>query len=276
MRILITNDDGYESKGIEALARVARQFGQILVVAPKTVQSGMSMAVTMGYKPIAARKVYTLPGEEWWYLDGTPSSCVKFGLDNVMYPEKPDLVLSGINHGSNAATAALYSGTVGAAMEAALNGIPAIAVSLDDFRSDADFSAIEQLLPGLLTKLLKNFNPRPGSIYNINFPAIPASQIIGVRATRMGMAHWEHEYLPYGPEFLFERGHVPSKSDVEYVENKHPFEELVVMAGDFVDDEKGNGDLADHLLMEQGYIVVTPLNIDHTDTSELQRLCDII
>ena len=237
MRILITNDDGYESRGIEALVRVARQFGEILVVAPKTVQSGMSMAVTMGYKPIAARKLYSLPGEEWWYLDGTPSSCVKFGLDNVMYPEKPDLVLSGINHGSNAATAALYSGTVGAAMEAALNGIPAIAVSLDSFSPDADFSAIEQLLPGILTKLLDNFNPRYGSIYNINFPAIPSASIVGIKVSRMGRAHWEHEYLPYGPEFLFDRGHTPSRADVEYVENKHPEEELVVMAGDFVNDE---------------------------------------
>lgn len=276
MRILITNDDGYESKGIEALAHVARQFGQILVVAPKTAQSGMSMAVSMGYRPIAARKLCSLPGEEWWYLDGTPSSCVKFGLDNVMYPEKPDLVLSGINHGSNAATAALYSGTVGAAMEAALNGIPAIAVSLDSFRTDADFSAIEQLLPGILTKLLDNFCPRYGSIYNINFPDLPASEIAGIRATTMGRAHWEHEYLPYGPEFLYERGHIPSKADVEYVENKHPDEELVVMAGDFVDDEGSDNRNADHIMMDKGYIVVTPLNLDHTDTDELNRLCGII
>ena len=275
MRILITNDDGYSSKGIQALVNVARAFGDITVIAPKSVQSGMSMAVTMGYKPIAARKIKSLPGEEWWYLDGTPASCVKFGIDNVFYPEKPDLVLSGVNHGSNAATAAIYSGTVGAAMEGALNGVQSIAVSLDCFSSDADFSAIETLLPGILKKLLGSFSSRYGTIYNINFPDLPASQIVGIRPTRMGMAHWEHEYLPYSPEFLYERGHVPSRADVEYVENKHPDDELVVMAGDFVDNGDNLPD-ADHLLMDQGYIVITPLNLDHTDTAELKRLCDII
>ena len=131
------------------------------------------------------------------------------------------------------------------------------------------------MLPGILKKLLSSFSSRYGTIYNINFPDLPASQIVGIRPTRMGMAHWEHEYLPYGPEFLYERGHVPSRADVEYVENKHPDDELVVMAGDFVDNGNNLPD-ADHLLMDQGYIVITPLNLDHTDTAELKRLCDII
>ena len=134
MKILITNDDGYDAKGLLTLVSVLRRYGDLTVVAPKCPQSGMSMAVTMGYKPIAVKHMDSKPGEDWWYLDGTPASCIKFGIDNVLFPERPDLVVSGVNHGSNAATASIYSGTIGAAMEGAVNGIPAIGVSLDTFR----------------------------------------------------------------------------------------------------------------------------------------------
>ena len=123
MKILITNDDGIDAKGLQALVRVMRHYGELTIVAPKRAQSGMSMAVTMGYKPIAVKHVEQKDGEDWWYLDGTPASCIKFGIDNVLFPERPDLVVSGVNHGSNAATAAIYSGTIGAAMEGAVTGI---------------------------------------------------------------------------------------------------------------------------------------------------------
>ena len=275
MRILITNDDGYTSKGIKSLVKAMREFGDITVVAPKSAQSGMSMAVTMGYKPMAAKRVSSAPGEEWWYLDGTPASCVKFGLDNVMYPLKPDIVVSGINHGSNAATAAVYSGTVGAATEGALNGIPSFAVSLDCFDKDADFSAIESMLPGIIRKLLENYPKRFGSFYNINFPNLPESEIKGIRPSRMGMAHWEREYIEYGPDFLESCGHDPSPADIAYIEARLPGEEFVVMAGDFVDNP-GNKPDADHLLNEAGYVTITPENLDNTDYGELERLCAII
>ena len=143
MRILVSNDDGYQARGIRSLVEALRQFGELTIVAPKSAQSGMSMAVSMGFKPIAVKHLYDLPGEDWWYLDGTPASCIKFGIDNIFWPAKPDLVVTGINHGNNAATATLYSGTIGAAMEGALYGIPAIGVSLDTFDEDADFSAVE-------------------------------------------------------------------------------------------------------------------------------------
>ena len=274
MKILITNDDGYDAKGLLTLVRILRKYGDLTIVAPKCPQSGMSMAVTMGYKPIAVKHLEQKPGEDWWYLDGTPASCIKFGLDNVLHPERPDLVVSGINHGSNAATASIYSGTIGAAMEGAVNCIPAIGVSLDTFNPDPDFSGVEVLLPRILDKLLPNMEARYGRFYNINFPHRPAERIHGVRMARMGRAHWEHEYQEYG-SFLSERGHTPSEADCRYVAHQEPDEKLYVMAGDFTDNGDNPAD-ADHLLLEQGYVVITPQNIDNTDHSEFDRLCAII
>lgn len=274
MKILVTNDDGYCAKGMLALIEVLRPFGELLIVAPKQAQSGMSMAVTMGHKPIAVKHIKELPGESWWYLDGTPASCVKYGIDNILWPEMPDLVVSGINHGSNAATAAIYSGTIGAAMEGAVNGIPSLGISLDSFDPDADFSAVQALLPGLLEKLIPNMSGRFGTFYNINFPALPAEQIKGVKPGTMGMAHWEREYRDY-QEFVEERGLKPCADDLAYVAGKEDGEEIYVMAGDFTSNA-GNTAAADHLLLGQGWITVTPESIDNTDYNEYQRLCDII
>ena len=274
MKILVTNDDGYDAKGLLTLVGILRKYGEVTVVAPKRPQSGMSMAVTMGFKPIAVKHLDTKEGEDWWYLDGTPASCIKFGIDNVLCPARPDLVVSGINHGSNAATASIYSGTIGAAMEGAVNGIPAIGVSLDTFSPDADFSCVEALLPRILDKLLPQLAGRYGSFYNINFPNRPVERIHGIRAARMGYAHWEHEYQDYG-RFLEVRSHTPSEEDCRYVAHLQPDEQLYVMAGDFTDNG-GNPADADHLLLAQGYVTVTAQNIDNTDTAELDRLCAII
>ena len=275
MRIVVTNDDGYKAKGIQSLVSILRPYGELTIVAPKSAQSGMSMAVSMGYKPIAVKHLESKPGEDWWYLDGTPSSCVKFAIDNILHPVKPDLVVCGINHGSNAATAACYSGTVGAASEGAINGIPSLAVSLDSFSEDADFCAIEAMLPGIMDRLLPVFSKRFGILYNINFPNIPLSEIKGVKMSRMGIVHWEKEYMDYTPEFLASRRHSPSEADLEYVKNALPGEKFYVMAGDLVENP-GNPDDADHKLMEAGYVSITPLNLDNTETAEIDRLCDII
>jgi len=274
MRIVVTNDDGIEAQGVRALVRALRGPGrELTVICPKTAQSGMSMAVTMGYKPIAVKKV-SEGKEQWWYLDGTPASCVKYAIDNILYPERPDLVVSGVNHGSNAATASIYSGTVGAAMEGAVNGIPSIAVSLDSFSPSADFSAVEELLPGVLDKLLPAMSTRHGAFYNINFPMLPSAQIKGVKVGRMGMGHWEKEYRDF-MQFLGEKGREPRPEDLEYLKNLEAGEEVVVMAGDFVSEEVETG-RADHCLLEEGWITITPCNIDNTDYNEMERLCDII
>lgn len=274
MKILVTNDDGFEAKGISELVEILRPYGDLTVVAPKKPQSGMSMAVSMGLRPIAVRELGEREGARWWYLDGTPASCIKFGIDNIFHPQVPDLVVSGINHGSNAATAVLYSGTLGAAMEGAVNGIPSIGVSLDTFKSDADFSAVRRLLPEILDKLLDVAKPRSGMFYNINFPYIPHDRIKGVRMCRMGKAHWEREYRPY-LEFLSEIGKTPDPDAEKYLASCLADEQIYVMAGDFTSND-GNPDDADHLLLEQGYITVTPHNIDNTDSGEYERLCAII
>lgn len=273
MKILVTNDDGYSAKGIRTLVDVLSGFGDILVVAPKNAQSGMSMAVSMGYKPLAVKHMYDVPGQSWWYLDGTPASCVKYAIDNVMYPELPDLVVSGINHGSNASTAAVYSGTIGAAMEGAVNGIPSIGVSLDKFDPDADFSAVREHLPGILRKLISTLPWKFGSFVNVNFPK-PPKEIKGIKVCPMGMGHWEKEYRDYAG-FMAEKGLVPSASDKAYLDSLEPGESVVVMAGDFVSNP-GNPVDADHLMLDQGWITITPQNIDNTDHSEIRRLCDTI
>lgn len=274
MKILVTNDDGYAAGGIQALVEILRPFGELLIVAPKSAQSGMSMAVTMGHRPIAVKHIEDLPGESWWYLDGTPASCIKYGIDNILWPQKPDLVVSGINHGSNAATAAIYSGTIGAAMEGAVNGIPSIGISLDSFDPDADFSGAIAVLPGILGKLIPQMRGRFGCFYNINVPALPASEIKGVRPGTMGFGHWENEYCDYA-DFIRQRGLTPPPEDIAYVENRQEGESIYIMAGDFISNY-GNVSSADHLLLEQGYVTVTPQNIDNTDYNEYHHLCGII
>ena len=182
MRILITNDDGYNAKGIQVLASIMKQFGEITVIAPKKHQSGMSMAVSLGFKQIAHKDL----GEGWHYVDATPASCVKFGLNTMFLDNYPDVVVSGINHGSNASNASCYSGTLGAAEEAALNGIPAIGVSLDTLHPDADFSVVEKYFADIFIKLMENRPAKHGVYYNVNFPNIPAEEIKGIRVGYQG------------------------------------------------------------------------------------------
>lgn len=270
MRIIVTNDDGYRAKGLQALVRVLRRYGDITLVAPKHSQSGMSMAVSMGYKPLAVKHIGQEPGLDSWYLDGTPASCVKFALDNILYPERADLVVSGINHGSNASTAALYSGTLGAAMEGVVNGVPGIGVSLDTFDHDADFSAVESLLPGIIDSLLPFCRSGKGTYYNINFPVLPVPEIKGVKACNMGMGHWEKEYRDFFAH-LESAGRKPTERDMDYIGSLEPGEEVYVMAGDYVSTDSRVD--ADQNALADGWITVTPHNIDTTDYEELGSLC---
>lgn len=275
MKILITNDDGYKAKGIEALVRVLRPYGDLTIVAPKSAQSGMSMAVSLGRRPMGVKKLCEEAHERWYYLDGTPASCIKYGIDNIYVTEKPDLVVSGINHGANAATAVLYSGTIGAAMEAAVNRIPGIGISLDSFSEDADFSAVEELLPSILDKLIPQMNKGYGTFYNINFPYLKASEIKGVMCGHMGRAHWEEEYQPFDLERVRSMGVTLPQSDIEMVMENPDGEEFVMMAGNFVDDSD-NLDSADHRLTARGYIAISAHNIDNTDYAELERLKTVL
>ena len=171
MRILISNDDGYKARGIHVLARLMAELGEVTVVAPKYHQSAMSMSVSLGMKRLAYKALPEEGPGDWHYLDATPASCVKFGLEYFYEHRNPDLVICGINHGSNAATAANYSATLGSAEEGALNGCKAIGVSVCDFSPDASFDLVEKYLPGIIRSLLDNWpEGRYGLLYSINFP----------------------------------------------------------------------------------------------------------
>lgn len=285
MQILITNDDGYKSKGIEVLVNIMRKFGEVTVIAPKHHQSGMSMAVSLGFKQIAYKAFgnedpnpfngSVSDGKgfpvEWSYLDATPASCIKFGLNEIFKEKFPDVVVSGINHGSNAATASCYSGTLGAAEEAALNGIPAIGVSLDTLHPGADFSAVEKYFGDIFSQIMQNLPARYGVYYNVNFPAIPAENIKGIRTGYQGMGRWVREFKEWDVNAYSKYGITPELLG----QSSHPAveegEDLYMMVGDFLDDPRNRPD-ADHRLMAEGYISIVAHNVDCTDYEELERL----
>ena len=271
MNILITNDDGYNSKGIKVLAEIMQKFGNVTVIAPKHHQSGMSMAVSIGFKQIAHKDL----GNGWHYVDATPASCVKFGLNTMFLDNFPDVVVSGINHGSNASTASCYSGTLGAAAEAALNGIPAIGVSLDALHPDADFSGVERYFGEIFTKLMQDYPTRHGVYYNVNFPDIPADQIKGIKAGNQGLGRWIREFKEWDLSHYLKYGITPEMLGQKSEPVLEEGEELYMMVGDFLDDPR-NTPQADHLLVADGYVSVVAHNIDCTDYQELERLKTIL
>ena len=267
MNILITNDDGYNSKGIKVLVDIMKKYGDVTVIAPKRHQSGMSMAVSLGFKQIAHKNL----GDGWHYVDATPASCVKFGLNTMFLERFPDVVVSGINHGSNAATASCYSGTLGAAEEAALNGIPAIGVSLDTLHPDADFSGVERYFGDIFESLMNEWPSKHGVYYNVNFPDIPADEIRGVRVGSQGMGRWIKEFKEWDMSHYAQYGITPEMLG----QSSHPVteegEDLYMMVGEFLDDPR-NPDDADHRLVADGYVSVVAHNVDCTDYQELERM----
>lgn len=176
MRILVVNDDGIKAEGIIRLARAAQTFGEVWVVAPKHQCSAMSSRITLRGEIAVEREGFPVEDITAYSVDGTPADCVKIALTELM-PEKPDIVFSGINHGFNAGIDIQYSGTVGAAMEALLNGIPAIAFSSEVHGS---VEVVEEYLVPIAEELLKK--PLPANeIWNVNFPGCTLAELKGVR-----------------------------------------------------------------------------------------------
>ena len=287
MRILITNDDGYQAKGIHVLVNIMKKFGHVTVIAPKTHQSGMSMAVSLGFKQIAHKNFgYNDPSPfksstdpdgypvEWHYVDATPASCVKFGLNTMFLNNYPDVVVSGINHGSNAAVASCYSGTLGAAAEAALNGVPAIGVSLDTLNPDADFSAIEKYFGEIFEKLMTDLPKKHGVYYNVNFPNIPADEIKGVKVGYQGRGRWVREFKEWDVQHYAKYGLTPEMLGQSSNPVLEEGEDLYMMVGDFESDPHNTAN-ADHQLVADGYISLVAHNIDCTDYTETDRLTTI-
>lgn len=271
MRILITNDDSYTAQGISELVEIMRPYGELTVIAPKYHQSGTSMAVDLGYKPIAVKKIRENSGERWWYVDSTPSACVKYGIDNIFLDSKPDVVISGINHGSNAASAMLYSATIGGAQEGALAGIPSFALSLDDFRRKADFSVVRKYFPAIFEKIMSSPSESFGVFYNINFPAIKVEDVKGVKLCHQGTVHWEEEYEPYDYDIFNKIGLQPIDNGIRFIPEIEEGESIYMMTGHVVENAN-NTEKSDHRNLANGWITIVPHNINMTDMREYKRL----
>jgi len=190
--ILVVNDDGYEAKGLEAMVEVAKQFGEVVVIAPDRTRSGMGHAITMDV-PLRVYLYKTEDGVPYWRTNGTPVDCVKLGQKVVLRDRKIDLVLSGINHGSNSSVSLIYSGTMAAAIEASFENIPAVGFSILDYSPNADFTTAKHFAKILVDKILKQGTP-PHTALNINIPKVSIDEIKGIRVTRQTDGYW-HEDL---------------------------------------------------------------------------------
>src|SRR6478736_3993205 len=186
--ILITNDDGVSAPGIRNLVEAVKDLGKIIVVAPDKPQSGMGHAITIG-SPLRLTPVNFFEGIEAYQCTGTPVDCVKLAVDKVLH-RKPDLCLSGINHGANHSINVIYSGTMSAAVEAAIESIPSIGFSLLDYALEADFSAARKYARIIVEQLL-NSVPDKHCVLNVNIPIATPEEIKGVKICRQAYAKYE-------------------------------------------------------------------------------------
>jgi 5'-nucleotidase len=189
--ILVTNDDGISSKGIRSLVEVAVNFGEVVVVAPDKAQSGMGHAITVN-QILRLDKSDIFKEVEAFTCSGTPVDCVKLSISEVLH-RRPDLILSGINHGENTSTNVLYSGTMSAAVEGAMENIPSIGFSLSDFNSDADFSGSQLIAKTIIEKVLSESMPEHVCL-NVNVPKLPSAELKGFQICRQAHAFWEDRF----------------------------------------------------------------------------------
>lgn len=254
MEILITNDDGIAAKGINVIAEFMRSWGNVTVVAPSEPQSAKSAALTLN-REMAMRNVCESVSSRdngslrMFSFSGTPADCVKVSMNSFFNLKSlPDLLISGINHGSNASIASLYSGTLGACAEATAYGIPSIGLSLNSHSCDPDFGPMLHFIPEIIGSYLKD-PPRKGVYLNINFPCLPIDRIKGVRMAHQGYGQWVQEFDKTREE-----------DGVTYY----------MMTGSFINHDENVS--ADHLLVEDGYVSIVPHLLDTTDYSESERI----
>lgn len=207
--ILVTNDDGITSKGIKHLVEWMATLGDVVVVAPRDPQSGMGHAITVNDTiRLEPSDVYKDPVEAY-YCTGTPADCVKLAKYHLFQGKKPDLVVSGINHGSNSSISVLYSGTMSAAIEGAVEGIPSIGFSLCDWDLDADFSHCEVPVKEIASKVLEE-GLADGVALNVNIPSKSAGPLKGLRICRQARAKWYEKFDerkdPYGRRYFWMTG----------------------------------------------------------------------
>lgn len=244
--IFITNDDGISAKGIRALYEAVKPFGDVVIIAPDSPQSGTGHAITI-HDPIRMYPSEIFEGEEAYACSGTPVDCVKLGVYEVM-KRKPDLLVSGINHGANTATNVLYSGTMSAAVEGAMEEIPSIGFSLCSFDANADFSQAQIVVKKVVEKALLNGIPA-GTCLNVNIPYVFGSEHKGIKVCRQAHAFWEDYFDKRLDQF-----------------NK-PYYWLT---GDFIDMDKT--DDSDLYWIEKGYTTIVPTKFDMTSYESIQTL----
>jgi 5'-nucleotidase len=244
--ILITNDDGITAPGIRNLIEAVQDLGRIVVVAPDKPQSGMGHAITVGH--LLRLHKSTLYGDiEAYSCTGTPADCVKLAVDKVLH-KKPDLCLSGINHGGNHSINVIYSGTMSAAVEAAIESIPAVGFSLLDFSIEADFTAARHYAREMVQHMLST-KLDPHTVFNVNVPAKPLDTLKGLRLCRQAYAKYEEDFVerkdPYGKPYYW-------------------------LTGKFVNHDKGKD--TDVWALEHNYVSVVPVQYDLTRHEQLKSL----
>ncbi len=237
--ILVSNDDGITAKGIQILVETMKRLGEVVVVAPDSPQSGMGHAITIG-NTLRLTETDIFDGVTAYECSGTPADCVKLGKHYVLKDRQPDLLVSGINHGSNTSISVLYSGTMSAAMEGAMEGFPSIGFSLCDYASDADFSHVREYVYTIAKQVLHNGLPY-GITLNVNFPPRQNENIKGVKICRQARAKWQEEfdqrYDPNGRRYFW-------------------------LAGNFVNFDKGDDN--DEWAIANNYVSVVPCQFDLT------------
>jgi 5'-nucleotidase len=248
--ILVTNDDGIAAPGIRALLEVAASFGEVIVVAPDSPQSGKGHAITI-HDPLRLKKVSVFEGIEAWECSGTPVDCVKLAKHVILKDRPIALCVSGINHGSNASINILYSGTLSAAMEAALEGIRSIGFSLLDFSFDADFEA-SRIWAGKVIEYMLSQPFRQGCLLNVNIPKLSPSEIRGMKVCRQANARWVEKFV---------EGRDPGGRPYYW------------LTGEFINED--TGDDTDVWALENGYVSVVPSMHDLTNYTVLKELSEL-
>lgn len=236
--ILVVNDDGVTAPGIKSLASVAKEFGDVVIVAPDKPQSGMGHAITISSTLHVEQT--TVDGVDAYACSGTPVDCVKIAI-NKLLGKKPDLIVSGINHGSNSSINVIYSGTMSAALEGALEKVPSIGFSLQNHSIDANFEASKYYAKKIIKNVLKH-NKQKDLCLNVNFPNLEKDLIAGIKVCRQAKATWQEEYD----------------------ERKDPFGRTYYwLTGKFVLDDVGTD--TDERALKNNYVSIVPVQPDVTN-----------
>jgi 5'-nucleotidase len=245
-KILITNDDGINAPGLRYLIEVMRKLGDLIIIAPDKPQSGMAHAVTI-QTPLRIHDIVNEPGYQEYSCNGTPVDCVKLG-QKVIMKGNPDLIVSGINHGSNSSINVLYSGTMAAVIEGAMEDIPAIGFSLNDYAHQADFSHCEPYILAIASNVLKH-GLAPGVCLNVNFPKISEIPVRGSKVVRQAKALW----------------------DESFDERKDPHKRSYYwLHGEFVCHDLSED--TDQWALKNNYVSIVPVSIDLTAHSSIPEI----